>query len=115
MKDDVALLNIILHYCSRVEEGLENFSCDGEGFIKNWTLQYTCSFCILQIGEAVKSLSPELTKNYKEIRWRGISGMRDVIAQGYDEINLETLWFSVTEEIPALKVACERILKELMP
>ena len=65
------------------------------------------------MGESVRSLSMGLTERHSEINWGEIAGMRNIIAHGYDKINLDTLWFSITEEVPVLKRACEEILKEL--
>jgi len=38
---------------------------------------------LLKIGEAVKSLSPELTESEPEIPWSRIAGMRDFLAHHY--------------------------------
>ena len=113
MGDDISRLNAILNYCSRIEEKLSEIDKDEEEFAYNIDYQQICSFCVLQIGENIKYLSPELTKKYPEIRWKGFSGMRDIIAHGYERINLEVVWLTMTEDIPALKTACEKILKEL--
>jgi len=58
-------------------------------------------------------LSWELTEKYREINWGDIAGMRNIIAHGYDRINLGTMWFSIAEEIPVLKATCEKILREM--
>jgi len=42
----------------------------------------------MQIGENIKSLPPEMTKKYPDVHWRGIAGMRDIIAHGYEGIDL---------------------------
>lgn len=75
--------------------------------------QYTCSFCIAQIGETIKSLSAELKGKYPEVRWKGFSGMRDIVAHGYETINLRIVWLTITEDVPKLKENCDRILYEL--
>ncbi|MCL2143490.1 MAG: DUF86 domain-containing protein [Methanomassiliicoccaceae archaeon] len=81
--------------------------------MSNQIFQESCSFCLLQIGGVVKYLSEGLTEKYPQIRWRGISGMRNIIAHGYENINLNALWFSITEDIPVLKAACKKILKDI--
>jgi uncharacterized protein with HEPN domain len=75
--------------------------------------QYACSFCITQIGEQANMLSPELTSKYPDIHWKGIYRMRNVISHGYEEIDIPRVWYSIDEEIPILKEACEKILYEL--
>jgi len=112
MKDNTHLLKNIVLYCNRIEECVSGFGRDEDEFMNNWRVQYICSFCVFQIGENVKSLSKELTKEYPEIKWREIAGTRDIIAHGYEWIDLETLWFSITEEVPTLRDTCERIMRE---
>jgi len=67
----------------------------------------------MQIGENIKSLPPEMTKKYPDVHWRGIAGMRDVIAHGYEGIDLARIWYAITDDIPVLRDACEKILIEL--
>lgn len=38
---------------------------------------------LLEIGEAVKGLSPELTASEPEVDWSGAAGMRDFLAHHY--------------------------------
>ena len=77
------------------------------------TYHDVCSFYISQIGENVKSLPIELTREYPEIHWKGISRMRDVIAHGYEKVNLETIWNFIIEEVPMLRGVCEKILRDI--
>jgi len=55
----------------------------------------------------------ELTDRYSDIGWREIRETRDDIAHRYHKLDIERVWFSITEEIPTLKETCERILREL--
>jgi uncharacterized protein with HEPN domain len=57
-------------------------------------------------------LSSELKEKYPEIRWKGIVGMRNILVHGYDGIDTETLWDVITEDVPKLKAACEKVLME---
>ena len=66
-----------------------------------------------QIGENSKFISAKIIDKHSEIEWKEISGMRNFIAHEYHRIDCEKIWFSITEEIPVLKEACEKILKEI--
>ncbi|MCL1811123.1 MAG: DUF86 domain-containing protein [Methanomassiliicoccaceae archaeon] len=112
MGDDIKRIEAIVTYCKRIEEKINEFGKDEDEFFENLDYQQICSFCVLQIGENIKSLSPELIEKYPEIQWRGISGMRDIIAHGYEKINLDIVWTSITKKIPALRETCEKILEE---
>ena len=61
----------------------------------------------------MKRLSKEIKEKTPETMWRNIAGMRDVITHAYEGINLNILWKTVKEKIPALKETCTIILHEL--
>ena len=57
---------------------------------------------ILQIGELVKHLSDEFLKNYPEIPWRQIKGMRDIFAHHYGSVDFKFVWHTSHEDIDEL-------------
>lgn len=65
------------------------------------------------VGEAVKNIPSDVRKNYTEIPWKDISGMRDKVIHEYFGVKLNIVWRTVKEEIPTLKPLFEKILKEL--
>ena len=71
------------------------------------------SFCILQIGELVGKLSTEMRNaSSSDIDWSAIKGMRNIVVHNYGHIDLEILWSAVTEDIPVLKVFCQKHISE---
>jgi uncharacterized protein with HEPN domain len=54
-------------------------------------------------GEAVKNLSPEITDAHPNIAWSQIARMRDKIAHHYFRINLNVVWKTATDDLPALR------------
>jgi uncharacterized protein with HEPN domain len=86
---------------------------DEDKFMNSRAHQHACVFCILQIGENAGNLSKEIRNKYPEIGWNEIKGMRNFIAHGYHGIDLDTIWIAATEDVPALKKMCERILKDI--
>ena len=54
------------------------------------------------IGEATKRLSMDYRQQHPEIPWRNLAGMRDVLIQEYDQIDLDIVWNVVHYEIPSL-------------
>jgi uncharacterized protein with HEPN domain len=92
---------------------MDRFGNDEDSFLEDVEYQYTCSFCIAQIGEIVKRLSFEVTEKYKEISWSKIAKMRDFLSHSYHNINLSTVWKAISRDVPSLKEVCEKILKDI--
>jgi uncharacterized protein with HEPN domain len=59
------------------------------------------------IGEAVKRLSLEFRARHSGIPWSDIAGMRDHLIHGYDIVDLEEVWKTVTVDVPDLLTALE--------
>ncbi len=63
------------------------------------------------IGEAVKHIPEDVKKNYPDIEWRKIAGLRDILIHAYFGIDLDVVWDVVKNKIPELKEKVENILK----
>lgn len=55
------------------------------------------------IGEAVRSIPPEIRENHDEIDWKGMIGLRNRIAHEYFGLSLPIIWKIVHDELPELK------------
>jgi len=64
------------------------------------------------IGEAIKSLPPELREQFLDINWKKIAGFRDVLTHVYFGIKLTILWDNAINELPLLKKEIRHILKQ---
>ncbi|NHI94929.1 MAG: DUF86 domain-containing protein [Candidatus Lokiarchaeota archaeon] len=65
------------------------------------------------IGEATKSIPDTFKKEYKDINWRGISGMRDKLIHEYFGVSNQIVWETIKNDIPTLKSQVEVIIKNL--
>ena len=54
------------------------------------------------VGEASKRVSPAFQASHPEISWRRISGLRNILAHDYGDINDATVWNVAKHEIPKL-------------
>jgi len=54
------------------------------------------------IGEAASQVSRETRARYPHIAWHPMVGMRHRLIHGYDYIDLDLLWDTVTLDLPAL-------------
>ena len=79
-KRDAENLRTIIRYCDDMEYLINLHGSDEEDFYDNISLQYSCAFSMIQIGEHMKRLSDDLKKANPETDWRGVSGMRDIAA-----------------------------------
>lgn len=66
---------------------------------------------LIIIGEAaakVMDLHPDVVERLAEIPWRGMRGMRNRIAHGYFDINLDPVWDTIQSALPDLLAALPR-------
>ena len=66
---------------------------------------------ILQIGELVGGLTDDFKAENNHIPWRAIKGMRNVVVHKYGEVDMETLWDALTNDLPKLKENCKKLLE----
>ena len=64
------------------------------------------------IGEAAKKVSEDTRKEYPQLEWRAMAGMRDRLIHGYFGVDYDLVWDVVRNKVPALKAQIEEILAE---
>ena len=65
---------------------------------------------LIEIGEAVKALPSELLNSEPELPWTEIARMRDQLAHRYFDTTHAIVASTVTQDLPHLKQALERLL-----
>ena len=70
---------------------------------------------LLEIGEAVKGIGPELTATEPDIPWSDIAGMRDFLAHHYFATNPEIIQVTIDKRLTPLAEAVERMQGLLPP
>lgn len=65
------------------------------------------------IGEAVKKMPGSIKKEYSDIEWKKISGLRDILAHEYFGVDLAVLWDIISNKLPELKIQISTLLKEM--
>ena len=63
---------------------------------------------LLEIGEAVKAISPSLLATERAIRWKNIAAMRDQLAHRYFDTEHAVVSGAVTEDLDPLLAAVHR-------
>ncbi len=111
---DLELLKNIIFYIEQIEEANSHFQTQKENFETNSVYRNAAAMCVLQIGELAKHLSDEY-KQYTcgEIPWRQIQGLRNVVAHEYGNIDSDSLWETITEDIPKLYEFCKEQIAQI--
>lgn len=77
------------------------------------------SICMLliAIGESVKRIdkatNKELLSHYPEIDWKGVMGMRDIIAHYYFDIDAVIVFDVMKNNLPAVKMTIDKMLSDI--
>lgn len=69
-------------------------------------------FAISQIGELVKNISKETMKQYSNIEWNMIRGLRNRIVHDYEGINLRSIWVVLQNDVVQLKRDLQNIIQD---
>ena len=67
---------------------------------------------LIEIGEAVKRLSPELLASEPDLPWEEIAGMRDRLAHRYFDTSHAIVQATIDNDIPELDLAVQRLLSQ---
>ncbi|MBR5345520.1 MAG: DUF86 domain-containing protein [Clostridia bacterium] len=109
---DRVVIEKMIVYCKEIDQIMDRFGRDFDVYCRDRAYQYATAMCILQIGELVTRLSGEVTENHPEIPWRLIRGMRNFYAHDYERTKPETMWQTLTEDVPALQIQLQELLEE---
>jgi len=64
------------------------------------------------IGEATKNIPNSFRKKYPNIEWKAMAGTRDRISHAYFDVNLDTVWDIIKDDLPKLKKQIQEILEK---
>ncbi len=64
------------------------------------------------LGEASRRVPADFRSRYPNVPWRHTSDLRNRLIHAYDEINFDTLWEIIRDEVPPLIEQLEAILDE---
>jgi uncharacterized protein with HEPN domain len=67
---------------------------------------------LIVIGEAIKSLGPDLRERTPDIPWGKYAGLRDVIAHQYFRIQTQIIENTIRRDLPQLRRAVRQLLAQ---
>jgi uncharacterized protein with HEPN domain len=65
---------------------------------------------LLVIGEAINSIPDDLKQRRPDIPWPSITGLRNILAHEYFDVNVEIIHLTLDEPLRQLQSACEDLL-----
>lgn len=103
-------LRDILEAIERVESYVEGSTF--EQFTKNTLVVDAVVRNFEIIGEAAKHIPIDVKEENPQIKWKDMAGMRDKLAHEYFGVDLEILWKTSRNRLPALKPLIEELLSK---
>jgi len=67
---------------------------------------------LVVIGEAVKNVSEDMRRRRPEVSWKGIAGLRDLLAHGYFRIQMNRIEEIVDQELEPLAEAVRALIAD---
>ena len=100
--NDPARLALIEESIGNIEEFLSAMD-SYELFVQNKVLCHAVIYNLQCIGESVYKLSKEYIAEHPQIDWAAIEGLRHVLVHDYYQVDMETVWGIIKQDIPVLK------------
>ena len=108
---DLGWLKDILASANSIEKITEDITF--EDFDSDM-LQYLSVTRLFEIiGEATKNLSTSLKEEYRDIPWKEMAGMRDILIHAYRDADNEIIWDTVQNKIPGLIDKISKLIGQL--
>ena len=107
-RDKIILQKII----SEIDKGLM-FLGDTrlEEFLNNEMMKYAVAMTAINIGELVKSLTPEFRIANNHVAWKKAAAFRDIVAHKYETLVMTDVYNTIQKDFPELKAQIEKILE----
>ncbi len=72
---------------------------------------------LIAIGESIKGIdkitNKELLPLYPEIDWKGVMGIRDIIAHHYFDLDAEIVYDVVKNDLPEMLITIRKMIVDL--
>ena len=69
--------------------------------------------CVEIVGEAASRVPVDIQQRYQNIPWPQIIGMRNRLVHGYDIVDYDIVWSTVTQDLPPLVAELEKIVSSI--
>ncbi|TAK21857.1 MAG: DUF86 domain-containing protein [Chloroflexota bacterium] len=86
---------------------------DPTDFQADSTVSLAVVRCLEIIGEAARHIPAHVRHRYSDVPWHKVVAMRNLLAHEYFGIDLEVIWRTVKEDLPALREVVSRMIGAL--
>jgi len=110
VRDDRARLSDIAEALEKIDRytrrGKDSFLADE--LVQVWVIHH-----LQMIGEAANGITAAIRERSPDVPWGEIIGLRNILVHHYFAINAQEIWAVVERDLPPLRPAIQRILKEM--
>lgn len=107
MKDPTPYLRHILDAVGRIE----SYGGAGEDVFRAESMRQDAILRNLEIvGEVVRKLPPELQAEVPRVDWAAAIGLQEWLSNGYPAVDLDIVWRTVNDDVPAMRRAIQELL-----
>lgn len=100
---DMGNIYSMLHFCDAIERKLGRFGIDEDTWYQDPDMRDVIYVSIEQIGERASKVSDMGRSELPKVQWQKIIGLRNVVIHSYDSISVESVWGTISEDVPRLK------------
>ena len=83
-----------------------------EDMIRNELVQDAVVRNLEIIGEAVKKIPDDVRNSYRDIPWKKIAGLCDILIHEYFGVNMNIVWDVIENKLQAIKAAAEELYED---
>ncbi|MBP3201557.1 MAG: DUF86 domain-containing protein [Lachnospiraceae bacterium] len=84
-----------------------------DDFADNIDIRYAISMAVQIVCESAIHITNETKNEYKEIEWKEMSTIRNIISHEYGALNLEIIFNTIKDDFPNLKSKLEKVLEKM--
>lgn len=105
---NIKIIKKIIKYIDKILEYVKEVNYND--FERDTKLQDACLMNLSQIGESVSQITESFIEEHKNINWREMKGMRNIIVHDYDGVNMKIVWNAIKYDLPELKEKLFKII-----
>lgn len=109
-KDTESILQSIMKYINDIETIINDNKVTVDSYKNNILYRHSLHMCLFQIGEISNLIPNKYKECHSDIPWAQMKGLRNVEAHDYDNLDLNSIWATLEQDIPDLKIKIKKLL-----